>query len=139
MHLGSGVDAALINVGTIDAFLWSSGNLLMTATNGVSIMNWLQALAGTITVDTKSIAEIDGRSLFDGIFEAKDPDSVIRLGGSLRNLIVNIKTLVGPPTIPTGWTELILNDPTGKIEEWEGAKYVARRLKVATLQRGANR
>ncbi|MBS0639609.1 MAG: hypothetical protein JSS43_07035, partial [Proteobacteria bacterium] len=125
MHVGSGVNAEMINVGTINAFVQSSGNLLMTGTNGVYITNWLQALAGTITVDTKSIAEIDGRTLFDGIFEAKGPDSDIRLGGPLQKLIVNIETLVGPPALPTGWTELILNDPTSKIEEWDGAKYVS--------------
>jgi hypothetical protein len=109
----------LINAGTIDAFIQASGNVLFTGTNGFYVTNWLQSLAGTVTVDTSSIAEMTGNTLFDGIYEAKGPGSVIKLGGSIYNDFVSIATIEGPPLIASGWTELLLNDPTAEILEWQ--------------------
>ncbi|MFO1024683.1 MAG: hypothetical protein U1E70_05815 [Acetobacteraceae bacterium] len=123
IHVGS-ADARLINAGRIDAFLQVAGNLLMTGTNAVNFTNWVQAL-GTLTMDTSAFYELNGTTLFDGIFEVQGDNSLIRFGGSQGNLIANIETIVGPPLIPTGWTELIFNNPTGKIEQWDGTKYVS--------------
>ena len=78
-----------------------------------------------VTVDVKSIAEMTGTTLFDGIFEAKGPGGVINLGGPRQNLIVNIQTVEGPPLIPDGWTELFLNGPVTSIGEWNGTGYVS--------------
>jgi len=119
-----GANAAIVNAGTIDAFVQVEGNLLITGTNGVYITNALQALSGTATVDTKTIAEISGNTLFDGIFEAKGPNSVVNLGGALEGLIVNLATIEGPPLNPGGWTELTYNDATSQINEWNGTAYV---------------
>jgi hypothetical protein len=79
----SGANAEIINGGTIDGFVFVQGNLLLTGTNGVYITNDLQANGGTVTVDTKSIAEMSGTTLFDGIYQAVGPGSVINLGGTL--------------------------------------------------------
>jgi hypothetical protein len=127
IHTGAGSNAELINAGTINGFIQVEGNLLLTGTNGVYITNWLQALAGTVTVDTKSIAEMDAANnvLFDGIFDAKGPGAVINLGGPLQDLIVNIETIEGPPLVPGGWTEVLFNDPTAVVQEWDGGKYVS--------------
>ncbi|WP_428486799.1 beta strand repeat-containing protein [Rhodopila sp.] len=116
-------NGTIVNPGTVDAFIQAEGNDLITGTNGLYVTDWLQAL-GTVTVDTKSIAEMSGTLLFDGIFEAKGPGATINLGGTLQNLIVNIATMEGPPLIPDGWTELFLNAPTSEINEWNGTKYV---------------
>jgi hypothetical protein len=115
----------IINPGTINGFIQGQGNVLLTGTNGFYVTNWLQSLAAVITVDVKSIAEMTGNTLFDGIFEAKGPGGVINLGGPRQNLIVNIATVEGPPLIPGGWTELILNGPITSIGEWNGAGYVS--------------
>jgi hypothetical protein len=115
----------IVNLGTADAFIQGEGNVLITGTNAINFTNWIQALAGTITVDTQSMAVVIDTTLWDGIFEAKGPGSVINLGGPLQDLIVNIETIVGPPMIPTGWTELLLNDPTAQIQQWNGTGYVS--------------
>jgi hypothetical protein len=119
MHGGT-----IVNVGTLDAFRQADSDALITGTNGFYATNWVQALGGTLTIDTATIAEKNGNTLFDGIFEAKGPGSIINLGGPLQDLIVNIETITGPPLIPEGWTELLLTDPTAKIQEWDGDKYV---------------
>ncbi len=126
IHTQGGVNAEIVNAGTVNGFLQVEGNLLLTGTNGVYITNAIQALAGTATIDTKSIAELDvpNRTLFDGIFEAKGPGAVVNLGGALEGLIVNIATIEGPPLNPGGWTELTYNDATAVINEWNGATYV---------------
>lgn len=130
VHTAFGSNASMINAGTVNGFIQVEGNLLVTGTNGFYVTNWMQALAGTVTVDTKTIAEMTGNTLFDGIFEAKGqadgPEAVINLGGSKQGLVVNIATIEGPPLIPDGWTEVLLNGPDGtsSINEWTGTGYV---------------
>lgn len=126
IHIAGGSNAAIVNGGTINGFVQVEGNLLMTGTNGVYFTNDLQALAGTVTIDTSSIAEFDAanKTLFDGIFEAKGGGSTIKLGGSGGGLIVNMATIEGPPLVAGGWTELTFNDPTAQINEWNGTDYV---------------
>ena len=114
----------MINPGTIDAFVQAEGNVLLTGTNGLYITNWLQSQGGVVTIDTKSIAEMTGNTLFDGIFEAKGAGGVVNLGGPRQNLIVNIQTIEGPPLIPSGWTEMFLNGSVTSIGEWNGTGYV---------------
>jgi hypothetical protein len=125
IHTSFGSSASIVNVGTINGFIQVEGSLLVTGTNGFYVTNWLQALAGTVTVDTKSIAEMTGSILFDGIYEAKGPAALINLGGVRQGLVVNIATVEGPPLIPDGWTELILDGTDAKIQEWNGSAYVA--------------
>lgn len=111
---------------------------MLTGTNGFYVTNWLQTLGGTITVDTKSIAEMSGTTLFDGIYEAQGPGAVINLGGALQHLIVNIATIEGPPSIPDGWTELLLNGPNARIQEWNGSGYVGIETTLKDIEnRGA--
>ncbi|HET6608628.1 MAG TPA: type I secretion C-terminal target domain-containing protein [Rhodopila sp.] len=114
----------IVNVGTINAFLQTQNNVLLTGTNGLYITNWLQAQGGTVTIDTASIAEMTGNTLFDGIFEAAS-GATINLGGTLQHNIVNIQTVEGPPLIPDGWTELFLDDTATSINEWNGSAYVS--------------
>jgi len=114
----------IVNVGTINAFLQTQNNVLLTGTNGLYITNWLQAQGGTVTIDTSSIAEITGNTLFDGIFEAAS-GATINLGGTREHNIVNIQTVEGPPLIPDGWTELFLDDTGTSINEWNGTAYVS--------------
>lgn len=122
-------NAELINVGTINAYIQVVGTLTMTGTNGVYITNDLQALGGTVVVDTAAINEYNAttHALFDGIFDAEGiPGSnfgLIGLGGSLEGLIVNIATIMGPPLNPGGWTELIFNSSASEINEWTGTAY----------------
>jgi hypothetical protein len=118
------INGTIVNPGTINGFIQGEGNVLLTGTNGVYVTNWLQSLGGIVTVDTKSIAEMTGNTLFDGIFEAKGDGAIVNLGGPLQNLIVNIATIEGPPLIPEGWTELILNGTLNDIGEWTGSGYV---------------
>jgi hypothetical protein len=118
------INGTIVNPGTINGFVQGEGNVLLTGTNGLYITNWLQSLAGIVTIDTKSIAEITGNTLFDGIFEAQGPGAIVNLGGPRQNLIVNIATVEGPPAIPAGWTELILNGTLNDIGEWNGSSYV---------------
>ena len=118
-------NGTMINPGTVNGFIQGLGNVLITGTNGFYVTNWLQSLAAVVTVDVKSIAEMTGTTLFDGIFEAKGPGGVINLGGPRQNLIVNIQTVEGPPLIPDGWTELFLNGPVTSIGEWNGTGYVS--------------
>jgi plastocyanin len=134
IHVASGNNASIVNPGTINGFLQVEGNLLLTGTNGIYITNDLQALAGTVTVDTKSIAEISGNTLFDGIFEAKGPGAVVNLGGALQGLVVNIGTIEGPPLNPGGWTELTFNDPSAQINEWNGTAYVPVETTVTEIE-----
>ncbi len=112
----------IVNPGTLNAFIQGEGNDLFTGTNGFYITNWLQS-QGNVTVDTASISEITGNTLFDGIFQVQGANALINLGGPLEHLIVNIATIEGPPLLPTGWTEIFL-DNGGAIREWNGAAYV---------------
>jgi hypothetical protein len=117
-------NGTIVNPGTIDGFVQAQGNVLLTGTNGLYITNWLQALSGYVTIDTKSIAELAGNTLFDGIFEAQGTNAAVLLGGPGQNLVVNIGTIEGPPLIPSGWTELLFNGITTNILEWNGTSYV---------------
>jgi hypothetical protein len=113
----------IVNVGTINAFLQTQNDVLLTGTNGLYVTNWLQAQGGTVTIDTSTIAEMQGNTLFDGIFEAAS-GATIHFGGSRENMIVNIQTIEGPPAIPDGWTEVFLDDSATVIDEWNGSSYV---------------
>jgi hypothetical protein len=117
-------NGTIVNPGTLNAFIQTEGSVLLTGTNGLYITSMLQAVGGVTTVDTKSIAELTGNTLFDGIFEAQAAGGVVNLGGPRQNLIVNIATIEGPPLVPAGWTELILNGTPTEIGEWTGSGYV---------------
>jgi hypothetical protein len=132
----SGANAEIINGGTIDGFVFVQGNLLLTGTNGIYITNDLQANGGTVTVDTKSIAEMSGTTLFDGIYQAVGPGSVINLGGTLEGLSVDVTVLQGPQVNPGGWTELTLNGPDTQINEWNGSAYVSIETTLTEVQSG---
>jgi hypothetical protein len=113
-----GANAAIINGGTLNAFIQVAGNLTLTGINAVYITNEIQALGGTVTIDTP-IATMLGTTLFDGIFQAKGLGSVMHLGGAGNP--VDIVTIEGPQGNPTGWTELTFADPTSVIDEWNVA------------------
>ena len=134
-----GESGEIINAGTINGFIQSGGNLLITGTNGVYITNELQALAGTAVIDTKTIAELSGNTLFDGIFEAKSdvnsPDALIELGGSLQGDVVSIGTIEGPPIVG-GWTELSFTGLNTAINEWNGTIYVGVETTLTDIKGG---
>ena len=136
IHSASGSNAKIVNGGTLNGFIQVEGNMLLTGTNGIYITNDIQALAGTVIIDTKSIAEMVGNTLFDGIFEAKGPNALVDLGGALQGLIVNIATIEGPPLNPGGWTELTFNDPTAAINEWNGTSYVSVATTLNDIKQG---
>jgi hypothetical protein len=120
----AGSNSTLVNAGVIEANVTAEGNMLLTGTNGVYITNGMLADGGTITIDTSSIAEMTGATLFDGVFDAQGPGSAYNFGGPRENLVVGITAIEGPPTIPDGWTGLIFNDPSAQINEWNGTTYV---------------
>src|SRR6185437_8494755 len=126
-------NGTIVNAGTVNAFIQGVGNDLFTGTNGIYVTNWLQAL-GTVTIDTKTIAEMAGTTLFDGIFEAKGPGATINLGGTLQGLAVDITAMQGPTLIPDGWTELTLNAPGSEINEWNGTAYVPIEQTLSSIQ-----
>jgi hypothetical protein len=132
----AGANAEIINGGTLNGFIQVEGNLLLTGTNGIYITNAIQATGGTVTVDTKSIAELTGNTLFDGIYQAVGASAVINLGGALQGLIVNVATLEGPPLNPPGWTELTYVGSTAAINEWNGTAYVPVESSLTTIQSG---
>jgi plastocyanin len=132
----AGANAEIINGGTLNGFIQVEGNLLLTGTNGIYITNALQATGGTVTVDTKSIAELTGNTLFDGIYQATGTSAVVNLGGALQGLIVNVATLEGPPLNPPGWTELTYVGSTAAINEWNGTAYVPVESSLTTIQSG---
>ena len=131
-----GANAELVNAGVTNGFIQVEGNLLVTGTNGFYCTNDMQALGGTITIDTSSISEISGTTEFDGIYEAKGANAAVRLGGALGKNIVNITTIVGPPGNPVGWTELSLNGPGAVVEEWNGTKYVSIETSLKEIDGG---
>lgn len=122
----------IINAGTVNGFFQGFDNVLFTGTNGLYITNWLQA-QGTVTIDTSSIAEMSGTTLFDGIFEAKGPPAAVNLGGPLEHLVVNIATIEGPPAIPDGWTELTFRGAGSQINEWTGKAYQSVEASLTTI------
>jgi hypothetical protein len=123
------------NVGTIDGFIQTNGDVLFTGTNGFYVTNWLQNEYGTVTVDTSSIAEMISNTLTDGIFEA-EAGATIDLGGPLENLHVGITTIEGPQTNPPGWTELYLDGPGAEIGQWNGSAYVSIETTLTEIQGG---
>ena len=128
-----GANAAIINGGTLNAFIQVEGNLVMTGTNAVYITNEIQALGGTVTIDTP-IATMRGTTLFDGIFQAKGLGAVMNLGGVGNT--VNIARMEGPQDNPTGWTELTFADPTSVIDEWNGTAYVSVETSLTEISGG---
>jgi len=125
----------LVNAGTVNAFIQALGIDLITGTNGFYITNWLQSL-GTVTVDTRSIAELTGNTLFDGVFEAQGAASFINFGGKLQNLVVNIGTIEGPPLIAGGYTEVIFDAQGSGINEWNGTAYQSIEQTVSLITAG---
>ncbi|MDR3538668.1 MAG: Hint domain-containing protein [Acetobacteraceae bacterium] len=127
----------IVNAGTVNAFVQDSNNVLFTGTNGFYITNWLQSF-GTTTIDTSSIAEKTGNTLFDGIFEAAGSVAAINFGGTIEGMIVNIATVEGPPIVVgapfVGWTELYLEGPGSSINEWNGSAYVPLESTLTTIQ-----
>ncbi|WP_428487448.1 hypothetical protein [Rhodopila sp.] len=123
----------IVNPGTVNAFIQGRGNVLFTGTNGFYITNWLQSLSGNVTIDTASIAEMTGNTLFDGIFETQGVNAFINMGGPLQHLVVNIATIEGPPLIPNGWTEIFLDNPNADVREWNGAAYVSLETTLADI------
>ncbi len=117
-------NGTMVNPGTINGFIFGQGDVLLTGTNGVYITNALQANGGVVTIDTKSIAEMSGNTLFDGIFQSVGAGAAVNLGGKLQGLVVNIGTIEGPQLNTSGWTELTFNDPDSSINEWNGTTYV---------------
>ena len=138
----AGDNSEIVNAGTINGFIQAGGNLLITGTNGVYITNDLQALGGTAIIDTKSIAEMTGNTLFDGIFEAKtntpSAPALIELGGSLQGDVVSIGTVEGPSpaNVPGGWTELSFTGASTAIEEWNGTGYVGVESSLTDIKGG---
>nr|WP_294556824.1 hypothetical protein [uncultured Rhodopila sp.] len=117
-HVFASGNAEILNAGTLNGFIQSEGSLLLTGTNAISIANYLQAaLSSTVTIDTKSIANINGNALSSGSFEAQ-AGAVLNLGGTLEALVVNIATIDG------AWTNLDFNGPNSVINEWNGSTYV---------------
>jgi hypothetical protein len=128
-----GANASIVNGGTLNAFIQVEGNLVMTGTNAVYITNEIQALGGTVTIDTP-IATMRGSTLFDGIFQAKGLGATMRLGGGGN--IVNITKIEGPQDNPPGWTELTFADPKSVIEEWNGSGYVSVETSLREISGG---
>ncbi len=131
----SGVNAAIINGGTLNANFTVEGNLTFTGTNAVYITSEIQAIGGTVTIDTP-IAEVSGNTLFDGIFTAIGSGSVMDLGGA-AGATLNITTIEGPQANPTGWTELTYADPSSVINEWNGNAYVPIESTLKEISAGA--
>jgi hypothetical protein len=130
----SGDSASIVNAGTVDGFIQSAGTLTMTGTNAVYITNDIQALGGTVVIDTP-IAEITGTTLFDGIFQAVGPGpATVDLGGAGNT--VDIATIEGPPLNPPGWTELTFNGPDTQINEWNGTAYVSVETTLTEIRAG---
>lgn len=123
----------ILNPGTIDGFVQGQAGVLLTGTNGLYITNILQAAGNVVTLDTKSIAELTGNTLFDGIFDAQGTGGVINFGGPRQNLITNIATIVGPPALPTGWTEITFSGSVTAIGEWNGTSYVPLESTLTTI------
>jgi hypothetical protein len=117
----------IVNAGTLDSFIQTSGVSKFIGANPIYFTSWLQSI-GVTTIDTVSIGEYNAvtKSLFDGIFQAKGAGSVINFGGPLNNNIVNMTTIVGPfnQVTPNFWTEVIMDGPTSAINEWNGTAYV---------------
>jgi hypothetical protein len=130
-----GANAAIVNGGTLDAFFQVEGNLTLTGTNGIYITNEIQALGGTVTIDTP-IAELNTATstLFDGIFQAKGMGATVHLGGSSH--IVNIATVEGPQDNAGGWTELTFADASSVIDEWNGTSYVSVENSLTEIRGG---
>jgi hypothetical protein len=113
-----------VNAGTVAPLFLCDGDVLFTGTNGFYVENELQSL-GTVIVDTKTIDEVIGNTLTDGIYSAVGDTSIIELGGSRQGLSVSISKIQGPAIDLslgfTGWTELTLDGPSSQIYQWQTA------------------
>ncbi|MGE4049158.1 MAG: hypothetical protein AB7F35_30240, partial [Acetobacteraceae bacterium] len=87
-------NATIVNAGIVNAFIQGSGDVRFTGTNAINFTNWVQSL-GTVTIDTTQFAELDGNTLWDGIFEPQGDGAVFNFGGAGGGLIVNIETMTG--------------------------------------------
>jgi hypothetical protein len=130
-----GANAAIINGGTLNAFLLVAGTLTLTGTNAVYITNEIQALGGTVTIDTP-IAPMTGTTLYDGIYAAIGSGSVMNLGG--KGNPVDIVQIEGPQGNTAGWTELTFADPTSLIDEWSesASAYVSVETSLTEISGG---
>ena len=129
------VNAEIINGGTINGFIQVEGDLLLTGTNGVYFTNDVQAVSGTVTVDTSAIGEINGNALSDGSFEATGPGAVVNLGGQRGGLVVNIGTIEGQPG-QAGYTNLSFTGQGTAINEWNGTAYVSVETSLTDIAGG---
>jgi hypothetical protein len=135
IQVAPGANAEIINAGTINGYVQAEGNLLLTGTNGVYFTNDVQALSGTVTVDTSAIAEINGHALFDGSFEASGAGAVVDLGGALGGLVVNIGTVEGPAG-QAGYTNLAFTGQGSEINQWNGTAYVSVETSLTDIAGG---
>ena len=134
----------IVNGGVLNGFIQVQGNALLTGTKTLDIANYLQALGGTITVDTTAIANITGNfvtgnTLSRGVFQAAGAPgvgAVVNLGGALQHLIVNIATVAGSALNTGGDTHLTFSDQTSAINEWNGTTYVAVETTLAEIAGG---
>jgi hypothetical protein len=120
VHESAGASAAILNVGTLNAFIQAEGTLLLAGTNSVYISDEIEALAGTVAIDAP-IGNVTGNTLTDGIFAATGAGAVIDLGSASAGQIVNIVTVAAL----FGWTELDFDGPTAAINEWSGTHLVS--------------
>ena len=120
VHEQVGASAAILNAGTVNAFIQAQGNLLLSGTNSVTISNELEALGGTVTI-AAPIGDLTGNTLDDGIFNATGSAATINLGSASAGPIVSIATVAGI----FGYTELTFSGPTAAINEWNGSTLVA--------------
>lgn len=128
-------NGTIVNAGTIDAFVQTSGISMFTGTNGIYFTNWLQSQGATV-VDTASIAEYTAatKTLFDGIWQSDGDGTYIDLGG-VGGEDIDIVTLQGPKAVPTTdyWTQLIFTGATSAIDEWNGTTYVPVESSITTI------
>lgn len=129
-------NGAMVNAGTVDAFVQTAGMTTFTGTNAIYFTNWLQSL-GITTIDTTSIGEYSAaaKTLTDGIFEAKGTGTAIYFGGKGGGLAVQMTTVQGPKAVvtPDFWTQLIFDDTGSVLDEWNGTTYVPVESTITTV------
>jgi hypothetical protein len=114
VHERSGASAAIVNGGTLNAFIQVEGGICPSL---APISNEIGALAGTMTI-AAPIRDVAGDTPTDGLFSLMGPGAVIDLGGASAGHIVNIVTIAAL----FGWTELNFDGPTAAVDEWTGSK-----------------
>jgi hypothetical protein len=113
----SAASGAIVNNGTLNAFIQIEATLHFMATNSVHISNEIGALAGTMTIGAP-IRDVTGDTPTDGMFNLIGPGAVIDLGGASAGQIVNIVTIAAL----FGSTGLNFDGPTVAMNEWTGTK-----------------